>query len=215
MPQVPKILEIEVTLANILKAISSILLIAGTICYVTWEIRKDYVDDLKNQITTLNQSNSWKLPDTLKQLNSISKKLDSQLTSQEDNNRLLEKHRILLDKNSELTRESADQKEQISSLMAELTVAQDQLSQALAPPQEFTLSRGTSAELAKNTVTLGVSGVYDDWISGNINNESISLNIGNHKFINSFGKPCTLHLIKITPPTAHFKYVCLQPDKKG
>lgn len=70
------------------KVLASILGIIGTvgaaIIYTTWEIRKDYIEDLKSQISAYNQAESWKLPDTLKKLNSVSEKLQSQLSANEE-----------------------------------------------------------------------------------------------------------------------------------
>lgn len=171
---------------------------------------ENHINDLNNQIKAYEKSNKWKLPETLKQLNLVSEKLDKQLQSQDDFAKLGNEVSELKKNNSQLTQDFKKAQSENVSLQARTKQLTDQLNQALITPRQIDLTGGSSAELVKNHITFGLEEVYSTWIAGNINNETIRLNVGNYKLVEVLDKTCTLRLTKISGPAAQFSYTCLQ-----
>ncbi|WP_434766157.1 hypothetical protein [Pseudomonas triticicola] len=171
---------------------------------------QNHINDLNNQIKAYEKSSTWKLPETLKQLNSVSEKLDKQLQTQGDLVKLGNENDELEKNNYQLTQKlntAQGENDDLRAISKQLT---EQLKQALISPQEFVLTAGSSAELVKNHITFGVEDVYPTWVVGNINNENVRLNIGNYKSVKILDDTCTLRLSKISRPSAQFSYTCQQ-----
>ncbi|AVH39522.1 hypothetical protein AL532_25990 [Pseudomonas monteilii] len=169
---------------------------------------ENHINDLKNQIDSYEKSSSWKLPETLKQLSSVSAKLEKQIQAQADLEKLKLENEKLEKINKELTKKLDTATEESGTLRTQISTLSDQLRETLITPQELALSNGTSAYLVKNKIALGVETIYPTWVTGYINNDYISLNIGNLKSINVMNNTCTLRLTKIVPPSAYFSYTC-------
>lgn len=175
----------------------------------------NYINDLKNQIETYEKSNSWKLPETLKQLNSASEKLDKQLQSQADIAKLMIDKEELEKTNSQLKKTFNSLSEENGSLRIQVSSLTNRLREVLITPKELVLTRGTSTFLVKNEIALGVESVYPTWVTGHINNGSFSLYVGNQKSIEVMNETCNLTLTKISPPSAYFNYTCSQKKAGG
>lgn len=171
---------------------------------------QNHINDLNNQIKAYEKSSTWKLPETLKQLNSVSEKLDKQLQAQDDLAKLGKENDELEKNNYQLTQKLNAAQGENDDLRATSELLTVQLKQALITPQELVLTAGSSAELVKNHVTFGVEEVYPTWVVGNINNETVRLSIGNYKPVKFLDDTCTLRLTKISRPSAQFSYTCQQ-----
>jgi|GEM_PF-3229244 len=201
-------ITIPVTWKSVGTAITALIGIIGTTSYVVWEVRKDVVDDLKRQIATYEQSKTWKLPDTLTQLNGVSNKLQRQLATQEqaqalklDNARLVKQSEVAAEQLTKLDSELKSQTARLRELEAELQ-------RSLATFEQATLKEGESVDVVKNRLVLGVSSIYFSWVSGSLNNEGFRLDVGRSKSMNISGRQCSLVLSRIKSKSATFKFNC-------
>lgn len=201
-------ITIPITWKTIGTAVSILCIVISTTAYAVWEFRKDYIEDLKNQISTYAQSHTWKLPETLKNLNKISSKLQLQIIEKDlleklkkENQRIAEDNQKLLTKITVTESKVSEQSKEIETLRAELQ-------KNYLQSDQIKLIEGDSAELVKNELTFGLSNILSTSIMGNLNNDQIYLDIGGNKAINWNGKKCLLILKRIEKPHAIFAFTC-------
>ncbi|SEP91979.1 TMF family protein [Pseudomonas sp. NFPP19] len=200
--------SVEITWKRVWLIAGALAVIGSAIIGLTWSNRMDYLDELKNEISSRKEASEWKVPETIKRLKSASEKLDAQLASMEAIDSLKVKNRELEKANTDLTEaltksasELVQQNEHASRLAAELKLT-------LLPAKEFVLMDGESAELIKNRVTLGVYHIYPSWVVVTLNNEQETMYAGNHKTIKSFNGTCTLTLKKLAAINVTFSLTC-------
>lgn len=179
-----------------------------TTAYVTWEVRKDYIEDLKNQIATYSQSNKWKLPETLKQLNSVSDKLEKQLIDKKELAALRIESKELRENLQTRTQALEATSNENKKLTTQINAIQEELKRARLSPKEFTINEGGSEVIIKNRVVFGLSGVTSGLVIGNVNNEHVTLRIAGNVEIDSLNERCKLTLINTKPPSASFSFSC-------
>ena len=182
--------------------------VIGVTIYLTWEIRKDYIEDLKNQIAVFNQSESWKLPDTLKKLNSVSEKLQSQLADAEELKKLRTEVSALEETNKKAATSLADATNKAEQLSVEVVSLKTELRRSLTESSQFKLREGQTAELVKNQVVFGVSAVASGLVLGYLNNESVTLRIAGYLPVRFNDEICKLTLIQTENPVATVSFSC-------
>lgn len=192
-------------LGSILGFLASVI---GVTSYATWEVRKDYIEDLKNQVAVFNQSESWKLPDTLRKLNSVSDKLQSQLSYEE---RIKQLQLSLTSAELKVTKLEAEvgiTTSKNKELGEKLVSLQQDLKKSVAPDIRFTLAEGQSYELARNQTVFGLSSIFSSSVRGSINDKDVSISLAGTTPISINDQTCTLRLIQSTLSQAVFSFVC-------
>lgn len=208
-------INVDLTWKKIWSIAGFLVTVIGVTIYLTWEIRKDYIEDLKNQIAVFNQSESWKLPDTLKKLNGVSEKLQSQLADAEELKNLRTEVSALQETNKKASTSLAVATNRSEQLSQELVSLKTELRKSLAESSQFKLREGQSAELVKNQVIFGVSAVASGLVLGYLNNESVSLRIGGHLPVSFNDQPCKLTLIQTENNVATVSFNCPMPEEKA
>lgn len=138
-------------LASILGVIGTV---GGAIVYITWEIRKDYIEDLKSQIAVYTQAESWKLPDTLKKLNSVSEKLQSQLSASDEIKKLKLQITASELEQAKAKIAAAEAIEKSESLSKSVSTLKQELRKGLSESTQFTLRRAKQPNLLKTELDL-------------------------------------------------------------
>lgn len=201
-------IHVTVTWKVVSSALASLASLVGLTVYATWEIRKDYVEDLKNQVAVYTQAQSWKLPETLKSLNEISEKLQAQFTSEAELKKLkLEKagdEASLSILNSQLA-SSADKNEELTATVSDL---QRKLQKSVTPANQFVLKPGQSFELAKNQTAFGLVNLYTNSVQGTLDGQRVSVDLTGTLGVKVNGDTCSLRLTQINFETATFSFVC-------
>lgn len=197
-------------LASILGVIGTV---GGAIVYITWEIRKDYIEDLKSQIAVYTQAESWKLPDTLKKLNSVSEKLQSQLSASDEIKKLKLQITASELEQAKAKIAAAEAIEKSENLSKSVSTLKQELRKGLSESTQFTLREGQTAELVKNRVRFGMSSIGSGYIAGNVNNDRISLSLANSFPIMVNDEPCTISLLQTSNYlTATISFSCPNPS---
>lgn len=199
---------VELTWKKVWAIVVAASVVAGTVASVTWVNRNDYLDELKADIESRKEAAEWKVPETLKKMTAISEKLEKQLVSIEELEKLRGNKKDLEAANEKLKiaiKELTDTQDQLKDKVQRLT---EDLRQSVAPVEEFTLTNGKSKDLVKNKVTLGVESVYPSSVVISINNESHTLSSGNRLRINAYDRGCILTVSELDYPAVTFKLVC-------
>lgn len=185
------------------------MVIAAAIAGGTWEIRKDYIDNLKTEIESLKEADKWKVPETIKQLNAISEKLDKQMSFKEEYEQLKTEHKNFEETKKQLTEDLQKSNNENWTLKEKVSLLSKELNATLLASKEITLTAGESAELIKNKVYLGIQGIYSSFVIVRTNNEDTqTLYVSNNKTFNIMNETCTLTLTKITKENATFHFRC-------
>lgn len=204
-------LNVVVTWKVLWSTLVALATVAGVIVYITWEIRKDYIDDLKNQIAVYSQAESWKLPDTLKKLNSVSELLQSQLSTADEIKKLKLEISDEATKNKVLTIELAKTNAVNAELNTSIVALKNDLSKAVAETHQFSLKEGQTIELAKNQMTFGVTTVVSSWAMGYLNNDRVEIKLAGALPVKLSVGTCFLRLIEGTATVATFSFTCPKP----
>lgn len=201
-------ITISLTWTKIWSILGFLATFATVTTYLTWEIRKDYIEELKNQISMYTQADAWKLPDTLKKLKDTSEKLQSQLEADEKIKELtLEVTRLEL-ANSATSSSLREEISKSNTLSIQIISLNQELKKSLSEYSKFNLKEGQTAELVKNRVNFGLSSISSGMIRGYINNESITLKIAGFAPIKVGSETCTLTLLQAEYPLATISFGC-------
>ncbi|ECD9502209.1 hypothetical protein FNO08_14415 [Salmonella enterica subsp. diarizonae] len=154
------------------QAFSAALALVTITASATWYIRSDYLDDLKHQIDAYEKSEKWKLPDTLNKINAASEKMS--LTIDERNR--LNSNKItlteLVAKNIEISKELEITKNKLSAL-------EFSIKNINSTSETIELKTGESHPIFRNALFIGLTSVKTQTQAEfNLNNESISLDLG-------------------------------------
>ena len=186
----------------------------GLAALLIWEFRKDYIEDLKNQVAVYHQADSWKLPETLKKLNEVSERLQSQLSADAEIKKL--KIDIAASEVSQ-TKMAAELKEATATskgLAESVGGLQQSLRKSLTEATQFTLKEGESHELAKNQIVFGLTALYSSRVSGLLNGDRVEIPLSGSLLIDANGETCTLRLIQASYATAAFSFACSSAIKR-
>ena len=200
--------NVAVTWKVVWSILGFLVSVMGATAYVTWEVRKDYIEDLKNQVSVYNQAESWKLPDTLRKLNDVSEKLQAQFSNEAKIEKLTLEKTAAETSVKKLESQLASSTSQNKVLTATVTDLQRDIRRSLTPATQFTLKEGESFELAKNQSVFGLSSLFSNSIIGKLNGERVSLELAGTLSIDVGGEQCALRLIQTRFPTATLSFAC-------
>lgn len=145
------------------------------------------------------QSEEWKLPETLKALGEASQTINLSI---EERAQFEEQKTLLLEAEnrvSQLEIENKDFQNKIEALEALL----------LPPAEEFELGKGETKPMIGDSYYLGINNVYDTYVSMNLDNNPVYLNIGESTNLYvSGGISCKLLLLGIQDLKARFSFRC-------
>lgn len=201
-------LTIKVTWPIALTVTPLIVTAAAGFIYLTLNINKAHIEALESEIKTYEKSNTWKLPETLKQLNKVSDKLLNQIDTQDNISRIKIENLELSTKQKDLEAALSSATLERDQLQKKVDSLSSELRASLLKSFTFQISEGESMELVKNRVTLGLSTVYSSSVSSNVNNDNLSLDIGGNTKISYMNHSCTLTLTKVVRPSATFTFTC-------
>ena len=192
---------IEVTPGVLWGATTALAAIVGTTAYVTWEVRKDYVDDLKRQVETYEKSNTWKLPETLSSIKLASDQLVLNMT---ERNELTE-----LRKGKEsLTAQVKQLKDQFDTASAKLILAESELAQISIPSTVIDLIEGESKFIIENSVNLALRSAMTSQSYIRLANKDRVISLGETIEYQAGAKICKLTLLKGGSSGAKFQNAC-------
>ncbi len=176
---------IEINTTTVLWAIGAIASIVAVTVAATWHLRKDRLEELQEKLNVLTEAKDWKLPDTLRSLNLLSEKLNLQLEEKAKVDSLMSENEALTKSNRDLQIEVSDLKESAAKL-------ETSLKNMLVDSQEIEVAKGETQDLIKNTVAVGVKGIYDPSVEITINNDNRKMQVGNTIEIPFANKICVL-----------------------
>jgi len=180
------------TLTNVLWGLGIAAATIAATATVTWQIRKDRIEGLTDELETLRASKDWKLPDTLKQLNALSETLRTDLGDRKELDELRKKTGVL-----------AGLQERVAQLQKELEIAR-------TVSTEVEVREGEALELMKPALVLGVASFFLNRATINITNKQSQLEVGNYIEVDYQGKQYRLTLLGIdrvkSPNTAKFSF---------
>jgi hypothetical protein len=180
------------TLTNVLWGLGIAAATIAATATVTWQIRKDRIEALTDELETLRESKDWKLPDTLKQLNALSETLRADLGDRSELDELRKKAVALL-----------GLEERVAQLQKELEIAR-------TVSTEVEVREGEAVELMKPALVLGVASFLLNRATINITNQQSQLEMGNYIEVDYQGKQYRLTLLGIdrskSPTTARFSF---------
>lgn len=170
--------------------------------------KSDHINELNEKIASYEKSNSWKLPETLNHLNSISNELNSKIKLDRENSdlkksiNLLEKYKAELEnklQNLEIINiDTVSKNKELNSAIKKI----------LSENNEFLINVHESKDVVKNHITIGVEAVYGSFARVNINNNGENLNVGNRRSYSFQGMVCNITLKKIYRDGAEFSFLC-------
>ena len=203
-----KVIPIPISWASAGWTITAFAGIVCTASLAVWEVRKDVIEDLERQIAAYAQSQTWKLPETITQLNTVSEKLQRQFSTQAeaealkaDNARLVKQGEVMSEQLSKLDA-------QLKSQAGRLHQLETEMQRSLSAVEQVTLKAGESVDIVKNQLFLGVSSIYSSSMMGRLNNESLHLDIGQSHSLDISGKKCSLLLSRVELKAVTFKFSC-------
>ncbi len=202
-------IPVTITWKSIGWIVAAIGAVISATTYAVWEVRKDVIEDLRRQISVYEQSKGWKLPETLAQLNVISEKLQEQFSERALLDKLKVEKQRALEANGDLQRRLTVSENLNASLQARTASLEADLQKSIAQTTTINLKQGESADLVRNRLSLGVSSIYSSWVTGYLDNESISINVGQNRSLEVSGKKCVLTLKRIEQSTAMFAFSCV------
>ncbi|WP_146038501.1 MULTISPECIES: hypothetical protein [unclassified Pseudomonas] len=208
-------INVSVTWKVLWSIIGFLTTVVGATIYLTWEIRKDYIEDLKNQIAVYNQAESWKLPDTLKKLNTVSETLQSQLASAEEIKNLKTALAISEAESKKSALKLVEATTKAEELSAEVDSLSYELRKSLGDTSQFKLREGQTAELVKNRLVFGVSSISSGIVWGYVNNDSVTIKIAGSQTVRVNNELCSITLIQTEYPTATISFSCPKPAEKS
>jgi len=201
-------LNIVVTWKILGSALAFLASAMGLSALVLWEFRKDYIEDLKNQIAVYHQAESWKLPETLKNLNEVSGKLQSQLSAAAEIKKLttdISSAEVGAKQLAAELGEMAAKNKDLTSAVADLKQA---LRKSLTEATQFTLKEGESHELAKNQIAFGLTTLYPSRVIGLLNGNRVEIPLAGSLLIDVNGVTCSLRLDQGGYAAAVFSFNC-------
>lgn len=201
--------SVEITWKRVWGFVVVATAVAVGVASATWVYRMDYLDELKTDIQSRKEAAEWKVPETIKKLTVISEKLENQLVSNEELEKLRIEKKELWAANEALKAAKNDLADRHDQLKSKVQLLTAELRQSTAPAEEFTLTNGKSIDLVKNQVTLGVESVLPSSVTFSIENESHTLSIGKKLSINSYNRVCVLKVWDLSYPQVTFKFVCV------
>ncbi len=182
-------------------SITVLAVLLSTASVVTWEIRKDVIESLKQQIEAYEKSQNWKLPETLEEIRKASKQLTLQLKDKQE----LEKLRVQVD---DLSAKNQSTQIELKETQTKLTEATDTLSKLILKAQTVDLTEGETADLIENKETIGIQSVYPSRAVVTLFNSTKFLNIGDSVTYKFSNKECQVTLTKIHAKVVTFKHGC-------
>lgn len=192
----------QIPLSYILAGLPVLVALFGTTAYATWEIRKDYIDDLKRQIETYEKSNSWKLPATLNALRQASDTFQLSASERKELAQLRVESAALRSLNQKLTVAHDDARKRLDSAQAELA-------RLSVPVTTVRLLQGDSQFLIGNTVNLALIYPRSSGASIRLANRERSIDLGETiEFEARSKQKCELTLVKASVVDAHFVISC-------
>lgn len=192
---------IQVTPGQLWIAITAVAALLGATSYVTWEIRKDYVDDLKQQIDTYEKSNNWKLPEALNAIKNASDVLVLNEADKKEFMQLRAESTSLRDRTQKLAAEVDDTKKK-------LTATQDELARISVPVTTIELTQGDSKFLIENTINLALVSALSSQAFIRLANKERYIGLGETIDYEAGAKRCQLTLLKGSSSSARFQNSC-------
>lgn len=172
---------------------------------------RDRVANLERQIDALKGSDSWKLPETIKQLEVISGRLHQQFAEQDSLVALKKQNADLQGEVKKLHADIAEKDELLLALGKDLLRLQAESEKARAQAEEFAISVGSSVDLIKNDLTLAVSDLgFESSAYVLLDNEQFKMSLGEYRDVTASGRECRLTLASTVPAdkTATFRFIC-------
>lgn len=192
---------IQMTPGQVWAAITAVAALVGATAYVTWEIRKDYVDDLKRQIDSYEKSNNLKLPATLGAIKDASDALVLNAAEKKELTQLRTDSTSLRDRVQKLAVEHDEAKKKLAS-------AQDELARVSVPVTTIELNEGDSKFLIENTVNLALRTASSSRAYIRLANKERTVDLGETIEYEAGMKHCRLTLLKGTSSNARFHNSC-------
>lgn len=179
----------------------------------TWAIRADVLADREKQIESYEKAESWKAPEVIKKLDSISLKLHEQMLEKEAVDKLKVENLELENGTKNLNAQLSVSAQELDKAKASIILQKKTIENLMAKGVEFTLRPGQSRDLVPNQLSLGY--ISSSKITGdvrvNVNNERVTLDVGQRLAFNNLSLKCSLLLAEIGENQASFKFVC-QPS---
>ena len=172
------------------------------------DYKSDHLNELNEKISSYEKSNSWKLPETLKNLNSLSDELSSKIELDQENKKLKKSIDILEKEGIELKSKFHNLEKININTLEKNKELNSVIKKISNENKEFVIKVNESVDLIKNHITLGVEAIYGSSVKVNVNNNGDYLNVGNRKSYSFQGMVCDITLKKIYRDGAEFNFLC-------
>lgn len=179
--------------------ISTTLIVAAITTIVVNQYIGRELNFANTKLQFYEQSEEWKLPETIKALGEASQTINLSIEErkqfEEQKNSLLEAENRV----SQLEMENKDLQKKVEALEALL----------LPPAEEFEISKGETKPMIGDSYYLGITNVYDTYVTMNLNNNFESLDVGQSTNLYATGGiSCKLILLGIQDSKARFSFRC-------
>lgn len=210
--------ESNLSLMQMVKSAGAVIALVAAGATGAWYIQETRIadayrenDSLTRQIDALKNSEGWKFPDTLKHLEEVSSRLNKQFAALDSHQELQKRSAALKAQNEKLESSLAEAERLRESAEKVAMEERDKLKKAFAEGKKLKVYSGSSVELVKNTVTLGLPYLYQ--VSGAqviVDNVARNLNVGEHVTFEALGRKCRVTLLTTDKQdtSADFMMVC-------
>lgn len=185
-------------------AITVIAALLAASATVTWEIRKDVIEELKREVESYKTSSSWKVPETLTAMKKASEALALQLAERNELSKLRAESKAERERTAKLEGMLKDTTDKLASTQATLN-------KLVSKANSVELNEGQSVAIIENTVYLGIKDVGSNYAYVSVLQQSKMLDVG-ETFQFSFGNmSCRVTLLRVSsqsPRSATFGYGC-------
>lgn len=193
-------------IATWIGSVSAILtLIGGAI----WSIQSSQINDLKDKVDTYEKSENWKLPETLRNINTASNKLSLNIDERNSFEKLKLEKTTLSENNSKLEKD-------IKNIREELEKSNEALNAIVLKNDIFSLGYAQSIPLVNNDKYLSVASIYPNFIALVFDEQNSTLDVGKSVHYKVGTVDCKVVLTSIAPgrDTATFTRSCTEAGKK-
>lgn len=185
----------DATAKQITTWISSIAATLTLIGGAIWSIQSSQINSLKDKVDTYEKSENWKLPETLRNINSAASKLSLSIDERNLFNQLKIDKKNLSENNSIL-------KKEIQGIQEELETTNRALNTIVLKNDIFSLGTAQSFPLINNDKYLSVISIFPNFASLVFDEENHTLDVGKSLHYKVGTTDCKVVLTSIAPDRA-------------
>jgi hypothetical protein len=201
-----EITSLDLAVRQFYWVVGTLLIVSPVSIALAREWHNNQVSQQQARIDAYEQSDKWELPQTLAQLNDVSRELSLALEERK-------KFKSLQESNNLLARDKASLELKLSSSQKEKSEAISQLSRLenlMVKPQSLSLNKDDTVDVFGGAYKLGLESIYDGFVIINVGNISGNLSVGEQLEVDVANRKCyiTLSELNYSQKNAKFSSSC-------